>query len=269
MLDVACSDHACVFHVALLVHIQHSAALTADALTHAVQVLRVLRPEGVYLCISHGTPLMRLPYLRHESLLWHCSAAPLRATEGLTLFACTKCPPAQLQAARAARERELALQLLPSSPTAAAAAVLDGAVEFKHAVTRKGPSNWRPVNAIMRAAVPRDPRSEADRQEVVDSAAAAAAAAATTQASKQQQQQQPMLQITDNAAAVAVHQSAELLQQQHELQLKTLEFDAEALLLDSAADGEDGSHSDAAAATTDFSIVGGARAQRYSSSAAF
>jgi hypothetical protein len=237
----------------------------------AVQVLRVLRPEGVYLCISHGTPLMRLPYLRHESLLWHCSAAPLRATEGLTLFACTKCPPAQLQAARAARERELALQLLPSSPTAAAAAVLEGgAIEFKHAVTRRGPGSWRPVNAIMRAAPPRAPRSEADRQEVVDIAAAAAAAAATaTQASKQQQQRQPMLQITDNAAAAGVAvQSAELLlQQQQELQLKTLEFDAEALLLDSAASGEDSSYTDAAA--TDNRAVGGARAQRYSSSAAF
>jgi hypothetical protein len=227
----------------------------------------VLRPEGVYLCISHGTPLMRLPYLRHESLLWHCSAAPLRATEGLTLFACTKCPPAQLQAARAARERELALQLLPSSPTAAAAAaaVLDGsgAVEFKHAVTRRAGNSWRPVNAIMRAAPPRDPRSEADRQEAVDTAAAAAA----TQASKQLQQQQPMLQITDNAAAagVAVQSAEQLLQQQQELQLKTLEFDAEALLLDSAASGEDSSYSDAAA--TDTTAV--ARAQRYSSSAAF
>jgi hypothetical protein len=237
----------------------------------AVQVLRVLRPEGVYLCISHGTPLMRLPYLRHEALLWHCSAAPLRATEGLTLFACTKCPPAQLQAARAARERELALQLLPSSPTptAAAAAVLDGsgAVEFKHAVTRRAGNSWRPVNAIMRAAPPRDPRNEADRQEAVDTAAAAAA----TQASKQlqQQQQQPMLQITDHAAAAgAAVQSADLLlQQQQELQLKTLEFDAEALLLDSAASGEDSTYSDAA--VTDTTAVGGARAQRYSSSAAF
>lgn len=61
-----------------------------DVLEMHSEVLRVLRPEGVFLCVSYGDPVTRLHYFEHPSLTWNCSVTPLPDTLGIVMYACTK-----------------------------------------------------------------------------------------------------------------------------------------------------------------------------------
>ena len=54
------------------------------------EVCRVLAPGRIFVCVSYGSPAMRMPHLGHQSLPWRVDCVPLPEKPGVYVYVCTK-----------------------------------------------------------------------------------------------------------------------------------------------------------------------------------
>ncbi|CAM9761527.1 unnamed protein product [Ectocarpus sp. 12 AP-2014] len=76
---------------------------TDDVVDMFHECCRVLRPSGVFLCVSHGAPDARMHMFEHEGLQWLTNVIPIHGSEGLNVYVSTKWTQEEIEAAERQR----------------------------------------------------------------------------------------------------------------------------------------------------------------------
>ncbi|CAN0403306.1 unnamed protein product, partial [Ectocarpus sp. 13 AM-2016] len=76
---------------------------TDDVVDMFHECCRVLRPSGVFLCVSHGAPDARMHMFEHEGLQWLTNVIPIHGSEGLNVYVSTKWTQGEIEAAERQR----------------------------------------------------------------------------------------------------------------------------------------------------------------------
>lgn len=61
-----------------------------DVLTANSEIYRVLKPQGRFFCLSHGSPGCRLLHFQHPCLRWNVEHSIIPSMTGIHLYVCTK-----------------------------------------------------------------------------------------------------------------------------------------------------------------------------------
>ncbi|CAN0121610.1 unnamed protein product [Scytosiphon promiscuus] len=80
---------------------------TDDVLDMFRECCRVLRPSGVFLCVSHAPPDARMHMFEHQGLQWRTNVIPVHESEGLSVYVSTKWTQEEIEEAERMRLDDL------------------------------------------------------------------------------------------------------------------------------------------------------------------